>query len=99
MAKKSSGSSVRAMRAKKNAKIIPDHEIDFSDIPEMSDKQLKSMKRLGRPLLGSAARKLVAIRLDTLVLKGIKSKAKQEGKKYQSLINEILAKYVKKAAA
>lgn len=99
MAKKPFGSSARGMRAKKNAKIIPDCKIDFSDIPELSDKQLKGMKRLGRPLLGAEPRKLVAVRLDPVVLNGLKSKAKREGKKYQSLINEILAKYVKKNAA
>ncbi len=98
MAKKYSGSSVRGMRTKKNAKVIPDHKIDYSDIPALSDEQLKSMKRIGRPLLGSEPRKLVAVRLDATVLNSLKHKAKKEGKKYQSLINEILAQYVKKKA-
>lgn len=99
MAKKYSVSSARGLRAKKSAKSIPDHEIDFSDLPELSDEQLAAMKPLGRPLLGSAPRKLIAVRLDPEVLEKLRREAKKHGKGYQSLINEILAKHVKKKAA
>lgn len=99
MAKKYSASSARGMRARRNAKVIPDSKIDFSDISELSDEQLKGMKRVGRPLLGTAPRKLIAVRIDPIVLNRLKSKAKAEGKGYQSLINEVLSKYVKKKAA
>jgi len=99
MAKKSSASSVRGARAKKNVNTTRDESIDFSDIPELSDAQLKGMKRLGRPLLGAAPRELVAIRIDPFVLEKLKKKAKQNGKGYQTLINEVLAKFVRKKAA
>lgn len=99
MAKKSLGSSARGARAKKSAKVIPDREIDFSDIPELSDEQLGAMKHLGRPLMGSAPRKLIAVRIDPQVLTQLRQEAKKTGKGYQSLINEILAKHVKKKAA
>lgn len=96
MKKKYSAPSVRGIRAKWNEKTIPDHEIDFSDIPEHSTEQLKKMKRVGRPLLGLEPRKLIAVRLDPIVLNQIKKTAKKKDQPYQTLINEILAMYVKK---
>src|SRR4051812_32361800 len=99
MAKKSSASSARDQRVKKSAKHTPDRKIDFSDIPELSDEQLASMKKLGRPLLGSAPRKQIAVRIDPVVLARLREEAKRKGTKYQSLINEILAKHVGKKAA
>ncbi|NJN99326.1 MAG: BrnA antitoxin family protein [Anaerolineales bacterium] len=47
-----------------------------------------------RPLIGSAPRKDIHIRLDREVLEKLKAKAKKKGVKYQSLINEILKKAV-----
>lgn len=99
MAKKSLGLSVQGQRVKKSARAIPDHKIDFSDFPELSEAQLKSMKKVGRPLLGSAPRKMIAVRIDPKVLDELKRTAKRSGKAYQSLINEILGKFVKKKAA
>lgn len=98
MAKKFSGSSARAMRIKRNAKVISDHEIDYSDIPPLSKEQLAAMKRLGRPLLGSAPRKLIAVRIDPIVLERLRRQAKKKRTGYQTLINDILAQYVKTAA-
>jgi hypothetical protein len=63
MKKKSVELSARALQARLREKPIKkqkqprDSEIDFSDIPELSVKQLKTAKRVGRPLLGSALRK------------------------------------------
>ncbi|HAR42797.1 MAG TPA: hypothetical protein DCS07_09255 [Bdellovibrionales bacterium] len=98
MAKKRSALSAHGKPQAKSAKHIRDSKIDFSDIPELSDEQLKSMRRIGRPLLGAAPRKMIAVRLDTEVLESLKSEARRSRKPYQSLINEILAKHVKKAA-
>jgi len=69
-------------------------DIDFSDIPELTPAQLKKARRVGRPLIGSAPRKDIHIRLDREVLEKLKAKAKKKGVKYQSLINEILKKAV-----
>jgi uncharacterized protein (DUF4415 family) len=73
------------------------HGIDFSDIPEMSPAQLRAMRRVGRPPLGAAARRLIAIRIDPQVLEAVRREAKQRGLGYQSLINDLLAKHVRRA--
>ncbi len=71
--------------------------IDFSDIPEASIAQLGVMRRVGRPPLGDAARRLIAIRIDPLVLAAVRREAKRRALGYQSLINQILARYVARA--
>jgi uncharacterized protein (DUF4415 family) len=68
--------------------------IDFSDIPEASPAQLRVMRRVGRPPLGAAARRLIAIRIDPQVLDSVRREAKRRGLGYQSLINDLLAKHV-----
>lgn len=68
--------------------------IDFSDLPEMSDEQLRSMRRVGRPPLGTTARQMIAIRIDPQVLVALQREAKRRGLGYQSLINQLLAKSV-----
>ena len=73
---------------------LKDDEIDFSDIPEVTPAQLKKARRVGRPLIGSAPRKDIHIRLDPNVLEKLKAKAKKKGVKYQSLINDILKKAI-----
>jgi uncharacterized protein (DUF4415 family) len=67
-------------------------KIDFSDIPELSDEQLASMRRVGRPPLGRAARTPISIRVDSEVLSRPKATAAKRGVPYQSLINDILAR-------
>ena len=71
--------------------------IDFSDIPEATGAQLRGMRRVGRPPLGSAARRLIAIRIDPLVFAAVRREAKRRTLGYQSLINQILARYVARA--
>jgi uncharacterized protein (DUF4415 family) len=71
--------------------------IDFSDIPEVSAAQLQAMRRVGRPPLGAEARRLIAIRIDPQVLDAVRREAKRRGLGYQSLINNLLAKYVGRA--
>ena len=61
--KKRRGSSARGARAGKKVKGMRSKQIDFSDIPELSDNQLSSMRRVGRPTVGDEPRKLIAIRL------------------------------------
>lgn len=99
MVRKSSGSSVRGKQTKKNEEFMTVAKIDYSDIPALSVDRLKKMKRLGRPLLGEAARQLIAIRLDPAMLDKLRKLARQEGKGYQTLISDILAEYVKKKSA
>jgi uncharacterized protein (DUF4415 family) len=96
--KKSRGSSVRGVRAKKNEKNMKSKKINFSDIPELSDKQLSRMRRVGRPTVGDEPRKLIAIRLDPKVLGWLRKTAEKKGLPYQSLVNEILAEEMRKAS-
>jgi len=97
--KKSRGSSARAERVGKKGKgTKPKKKIDFSDIPELSDRQLSSMRRVGRPTVGDEPRKLIAIRLDAIVLAWLRKTAEKKGKPYQSLVNEILAEEMRKAS-
>jgi|GEM_PF-767657 len=70
-------------------------KIDFSDIPELSDAQLRAMRRVGRPPLGESARQLIAIRIDPRVLMKVKKEAGRRDVGYQTLINDILAKHAK----
>lgn len=74
-------------------------KIDFRDIPEASAAQLRSMRRVGRPPLGETARQLIAIRLDTEVLAQFRKEARRRRVGYQTLINEVLAGYVRKDVA
>ena len=73
-------------------------KIDFSDIPELSEKQLTGMRRVGRPTLGDEPRKLIAIRLDPKVLGWLRKTAEKKGLPYQSLVNQILAEEMRKAS-
>ena len=50
----------------------------------------------GRPPLGAAARRLIAIRIDPQVLDAVRREAKRRGLGYQSLINGVLAKHVRR---
>lgn len=79
--KKSRELSARDGRVARRGKNTKRRKIDFSDIPELSDRQLSLMRRLGRPPLGDQPRKLIAIRMDP----------------NQSLINDILAGEMKQA--
>ena len=72
--------------------------IDFSDIPELSKKQLSAMRRVGRPTLGDEPRRLIAIRMDAKVLEWLRKAATKKGMPYQSLINDILAERMKRAS-
>ncbi len=76
---------------------MPKRRIDFSDIPELSDDRLRQMKRVGRPTIGRAPRKAVSLRVDPDVLERLKATAEKRGVPYQSLINDILARAVRRA--
>jgi uncharacterized protein (DUF4415 family) len=77
---------------------MSDRKIDFSDIPEMSDAQLRAMRRVGRPTLGEVARELIAIRIDPGVLDNLRKEAEKRDIGYQTLINTILTEHAKKTA-
>ncbi len=106
--KRSPGSSAPARRAKPKGSAtskplleadgihVPDSEIDFSDIPELTDAQLKSARRAGRPTHGAAPKQLIAIRLDRDLISALRKRATAKHIGYQMLIEEILTKAVRK---
>ena len=97
MKKKRFESSAQDRRAGGNVKPMSDSQIDFSDIPEATDAQLKRMRRVGRPASGMA-KQLIAIRLSPRLLSQLRKMAAKQGKPYQSLIHELLEKAASKAA-
>ena len=99
MARRKLGSSAPGKRTAGNVKHMRDSQIDYSEIPELSDKQLKSMKRVGRPPLGEATKQLIALRLEPQMIERLRSLADKEGIGYQTLINEVLQSYLKKKLA
>ncbi len=96
--KRLSESSVRDWRIEKKKLVTKRRKIDYSDIPPLSDEQLASMRRVGRPPLGEGPRQLIAIRLDPKVLRWLKSLAAKRHVPYQSLINDMLASEMKKVS-
>lgn len=94
MARKKSGLSRQGRPAARKGRVIPDSEIDFSDIPELTDEQLRGMRRVGRPRLGPKAKTLISLRIDPELLRSLHEKAEKKGIGYQSLIHQILKKAV-----
>ena len=98
MAKRQSGSSVRGMQAAKNARRIPDSQIDFSDIPDSTSEELRRARRVGRPKTGRPTRQLIAIRIDPFLLKRLRALAAKQKKPYQTFIHELLEQAARRAA-
>lgn len=72
--------------------------IDFSDIPESTDEELKRARRVGRPPTGNA-KQLIAIRIDPRLLAQLRRIAAKQSKPYQTLIHELLDRAAKKEVA
>lgn len=98
MAKKRSELSQPVRRRAKSAKPIADSKIDFSDIPEMTEQELKCGRRVGRPK-SDFAKQLIAIRIDPRLLKKLKKLAAKKRKPYQSLMHELLESAIEDEAA
>ena len=73
--------------------------IDYSDLQEASREQLKRMRRVGRPPLGAEPRHLIAIRVDPGVLDQVRREARRRGVGYQTLVNQVLAEFIRKEVA
>ncbi|MGH9784778.1 MAG: BrnA antitoxin family protein [Terriglobia bacterium] len=98
MARKQFASSVRGRQAAKSARHIPDRQIDFSDIPESTDAELKRAGRVGRPRTGRA-KQLIAIRIAPRLLAQLRRLAAKQDKPYQTLIHELLEQAAKRKVA
>lgn len=81
----------------KSEKHISDREIDFSDIPESTDEELRRARRVGRSRTGNA-KQLIAIRIHPRLLAGLRRLAARQDKPYQTLIHELLEKAAQKVA-
>ena len=95
---KQSGSSARGERVVADARRTA-RRIDYSDIPASSPEQLKAMRRVGRPPLGEEPRRLIAIRVDPVVLASFRKEARRRRVGYQTLINDVLAEHIRKDVA
>jgi len=102
MAKKRFALSARARQAAKSAKHTPDsrpdNQIDFSDIRESTDEELRRARRLGRPKTGSA-KQLIAIRIAPRLLAQLRRLAAKQSKPYQTFIHELLERAAQKNVA
>jgi predicted DNA binding CopG/RHH family protein len=76
---------------------MPDNRIDYSDIPESTDAELRRARRVGRPPTGQAKR-LIAIRISPRLLASIRRRAAKRSMPYQTLIHEMLEKATNEAA-
>jgi uncharacterized DUF497 family protein/uncharacterized protein (DUF4415 family) len=97
MKRKRSGSSALVKRVGRNVRHTPDSQIDFSDIPESTDEELRRARRVGRPTSGMA-KQLIAIRLSPRLLNQLRKMAAKQGKPYQTLIHELLERAASHAA-
>jgi uncharacterized protein len=98
--KRGSPSSARDARvAKKGPRTRASQRVDFSDIPEAPAEQLRAMRRVGRPPLGDAPRRLIAIRVDPDVLDQLRKEAQRRNVGYQTLIHQVLTEHVQKRLA
>lgn len=97
MAKRQSAPSAHVKHLAKSARPVPDHRIDFSDIPESSEEELRRARRVGRPATGRA-KQLIAIRFDPHLLAELRRLAARQRKPYQTLVHEILEAAVKRTA-
>ena len=76
----------------------PDSQIDFSDIPESTDEELRRALRVGRPKTGNA-KQLIAIRIAPRLLVQLRRLAAKQSKPYQTLIHELLERAAQKNVA
>jgi uncharacterized protein (DUF4415 family) len=76
---------------------MPDSKLDLSDIPESSAAELRSARRVGRPVSGNA-KQLIAIRIAPALLRQLRRIAAKQSKPYQTLIHELLEKSARKVA-
>lgn len=60
---------------------------------------VEAKRRVGRPPLGEEPRQLIAIRVDAGVLDQFRKEARRRRVGYQTLINDVLARHVRKDVA
>jgi predicted DNA binding CopG/RHH family protein len=96
MAKKHFVSSPRAVRARESAQRTQADRINFSDIPQSTDEELRRARRVGRPK-SSNAKQLIAIRISPRLLAQLRRLAAKQDKPYQTFIHELLERAARKS--
>lgn len=86
---KSSATSVPGRRVGKSLWHTPDSQIDFSDTPEVSNEQLKHMRRVGRPATGMT-KQLIAIGLSPRLLATLRKMAAKQSKRISDLDSRLV---------
>lgn len=73
-----------------------DRDIDYSDIPPLTDEQLAGMKPLREVLPQVVPNKMrITIRLDADIIKWFKGEVRQSGGgSYQAMVNMALRQYI-----
>lgn len=76
--------------------LMTDEEIDYSDIPPLTDEQLAKMKPLREVLPQAVPNKVrITVRLDADIVQWFKDEVHQAGGgSYQSLLNMALRQYI-----
>ena len=70
---------------------MQNERIDFSELADSTDQELKRARRVGRPKTGNA-KQLIAIRISPQLLAQLRRLAAKRDKPYQTLIHELLEK-------
>ena len=75
---------------------MSDRDIDYSDIPPLTDEQLAGMRPLREVLPQTVSNKMrITIRLDADIIKWFKGEVRQSGGgSYQAMINMALRQYI-----
>jgi uncharacterized protein (DUF4415 family) len=75
---------------------MTDEEIDFSDIPPLTESQLRAMRPTAEliPELVQATKQRITIRLDSNIIQFFRQKAADADTNYQTLINAVLRDFM-----
>jgi uncharacterized protein (DUF4415 family) len=84
--------SPKFQRDLERARRIRDEDIDYSDIPELTDEELERMVQ-ARAVRLKALKRPISIRLEPAVLQWLK----RDGPGYQTRINELLREAMQRA--
>jgi len=73
---------------------MPDHKLDFSDIPESTDQELARARRVGKSG-GGRAPYVMAVRLTPTLLASLRKLASKRHQPCHALIPELLTQALK----
>jgi uncharacterized protein (DUF4415 family) len=74
---------------------MTDDDIDYGDIPSLTEEQLTKMQPLREVLPQAVPNKVrITIRLDADIVKWFKEEVQQQGGSYQALLNMALRQYI-----